>query len=186
MEYEIREITSSELEKQVLPLAELLVNAVDDGASVGFVPPLSETAAIDYWQSLTPLLESNTRMLFAAFQKDNLIGSVQLEFATMPNGTHRAEVMKLLVLREFRRHGIGRALMLRVHESAVALGRSLLIADTRVGSGAENLCEQLGYVKVGIIPKYVRNANRGLDGTMIMYRWLEGLERPSNGLKHND
>jgi len=176
MEYEIRPITSSELEKHVRTLAALLIDAVDDGASVGFVPPLSEIAAVDYWQSLTLLLESNTRMLFAAFKKDDLIGSVQLELAKMPNSTHRAEVMKLLVLREFRHLGIARALMLRIHESAVALGRSLLIADTRVGSGAEKLCEQLGYVKVGIIPKYVRNANRGLDGTMIMYRWLEELE----------
>ena len=110
MEYEIREVTSSELEKHVRPLAALLIDAVDDGASVGFVPPLSEVAAVDYWQSLTLLLESNTRMLFAAFKKDDLIGSVQLELATMPNSTHRAEVMKLLVLREFRQLGVGRAL----------------------------------------------------------------------------
>jgi GNAT superfamily N-acetyltransferase len=171
--FDIRLIGSSELEKHLPALAALLIDAVDDGASVGFLPPLSQTAAVAYWKGVHVALRSFGRVLLAAFEDDVLVGSVQLQCADMPNSLHRAEVMKLFVLRRARRSGIARALMLRIQECALKYGRSLLIADTRVGSSAEKLCEQLGYVKVGIIPKYVRSANGNLDGTLIMYRWME-------------
>jgi acetyltransferase len=170
---DIREIAAAELNQHTTALAKLLIDAVDDGASVGFIPPLSEAAATAYWQSLSFSLQSNARVLLAAFDENELVGSVQLQCASMPNSVHRAEVMKLLVLRKSRYCGLGTALMLRIHEHAVRCGRTLLIADTRVGSPAQRLCNQLGYVEVGVIPRYARSANGKLDSTVIMYRWLE-------------
>ncbi|MDX6382930.1 MAG: hypothetical protein QOK48_503 [Blastocatellia bacterium] len=170
---EIREIGSAEFEKHLPALAALLIDAVEDGASVGFLPPLSDSEALAFWSGVHVAIRSGGRVLVAAFVNDELVGSVQIQWADMPNSAHRAEVMKLLVLRRARRRGIARALMIRIQECALKNGRSLLVVDTRVGGSAEKLCEQLGYVKVGVIPRYVRSANGNLDGTLILYRWLE-------------
>lgn len=172
-EPDVREVGSTELEKHLPALAALLIDAVEDGASVGFLPPLSDTAALAYWKGVHVAIRSGGRVLLAAFDNDELVGSVQLQCADMPNSPHRAEVMKLFVLRRARRRGIARALMIRIQECALKHGRSLLVVDTRVGGSAEKLCEQLGYIKVGVIPRYVRSANGNLDGTLILYRWLE-------------
>jgi GNAT superfamily N-acetyltransferase len=51
----------------------------------------------------------------------------------MPNASHRAEVQKLLVLRSWRRQGIGLALMTAIEQAARQTGRSLLVLDTRLG-----------------------------------------------------
>lgn len=170
---EIREIDAREFEGHIPALTTLLIDAVDDGASVGFLPPLSRATAIAYWKNVNLALQANEHLIVAAFDQSGLVGSVQLRFASLPNSTHRAEVMKLFVLRRARRRGLARALMICIHNAALRNGRTLLIADTRVGGAAERLAEQLGYVKVGIIPKYARSADGKLDGTVIMYRWLE-------------
>lgn len=170
---EIREIDAREFEGHIPALTTLLIDAVDDGASVGFLPPLSKATAIAYWKNVNLALKSNERLIVAAFDRSDIVGSVQLQFANLPNSIHRAEVMKLFVLRRARRRGLARALMVYIHDAALRNGRTLLIADTRVGGTAERLAEQLGYVKVGIIPKYARSADGKLDGTVIMYRWLE-------------
>jgi hypothetical protein len=43
------------------------------------------------------------RIVLAAVHEDTIVGSVQLELASMPNALHRAEVQKLVVLRSQRR-----------------------------------------------------------------------------------
>lgn len=52
-------------------------------------------------------------MLLVARAPDGrrIVGTAQLALGMRPNGMHRAEVTKVMVLREARREGIGRALM---------------------------------------------------------------------------
>jgi len=47
-----------------------------------------------------------------------LMGTVQLDYDTMPNQVHRAEVRKLMVHPNVRRHGVARALMREVERLA--------------------------------------------------------------------
>ena len=101
--------------------------------------------------------------------------SVQLECPRLPNATHRAEVMKLFVLRSARRQGLARALMGRVEAEARSRNRALLVLDTRLGDAAEHLYAGLGFHRAGTIPRYARSAEGSLDATVIMYRWLEGI-----------
>jgi acetyltransferase len=152
-------------------LAELLIDAVDSGASVGFLPPLSLDAAYAYWHGVDASLPHN-RVLLTADVGGELAGAVQLELAAQPNGTHRAEVQKLFVMRRFRRHGIARALMLALETEAIARGRSLLVLDTRVGDPAERLYEQVGYQRVGVIPAFARSVEGTLDATVLFYKTL--------------
>jgi len=152
------------------PLVELLRDAVDSGASVGFLAPLATPVAVDYWQSVRDELDAG-RVLFCAYRDARLVGTVQLAPAGKPNARHRAEVQKLLVLQAYRGQGIGSELMRSIEAKALQLGRSLLVLDTRQGDPAETLYARLGYVKAGVIPDYARApASDGLDPTVIFYK----------------
>jgi ribosomal protein S18 acetylase RimI-like enzyme len=171
----IQRCTAEQLPECLPGLVTLLVDAVDGGASVGFLPPLSKTDAREYWLGVGTALAQGKRILLNAHEAQTLVGSVQLDLATMPNGAHRAEVMKLFVLRSARGHGVGRALLASVEEVARRHDRALLVLDTRPGDAAERLYLRAGYVKAGRIPRYARSAGGSLDDTLIMYRWLEGM-----------
>jgi len=154
-------------------LAALLRDAVDSGASLGFLPPLVPATAATYWQGVFADIESGSRVLLAARGADGgIVGSAQLELAMRENGRHRAEVAKVMVLREARRQGIGRALMLAAEDQARRLGRSTLILDTRAGDPSERLYASVGWQRVGEIPRFARSAGGALDATAFYYKLL--------------
>jgi len=161
--------TASEL----LPeLVDLLQDAVGDGASVGFLPPLSHQEALAYWGDVLEEVEAGTRVLLAARDQEGLAGTVQLELPGKPNASHRAEVQKLIVHTRARRRGLGRALLEAAERRALLLGRTLLVLDTRQGDAAEQLYRKQGYTEVGVIPGYARSATGQFDGTVVFYRQL--------------
>src|SRR4030081_833337 len=119
-------------------LAELLCDAVADGASVGFLRGLDSGEAEAWWrESVVPGVRSGGVVLFAAFEGDSLLGSVQLRLADLPNAPPRAEIAKLVVHTAARRRGVGRALLAAAEEVARELERTLLFLDTVSGSAAE-------------------------------------------------
>ena len=148
---------------------------VEAGASVNFVQPWSIADSEAYWSgTVLPKLRGGTALLFAAHEGTRIVGSVRLDLVAKPNQPHRAEVSKLLVDPEFRRRGIGRALMLELERQAYGLGRTLLTLDTRTGDPAEPLYEVLGFVRVGEIPGYSLDPGGSgrLDATTVMYKQL--------------
>ncbi|WP_201007211.1 GNAT family N-acetyltransferase [Paenibacillus glycanilyticus] len=160
----IERLTS--LETSLEKLADLLVQVVEDGASVGFLPPLSQEEAIEYWKSaLDPEV-----MLFAAIVDGHLAATVQLQLCGKANGSHRAEIAKLMTHPEYRRRGIARKLMLAAEEAALEENRSLLVLDTREGDPSNLLYLSLGYQLAGRIPDFARSADGSLDATMIYYK----------------
>ena len=168
------EMVLPEQEDAVLPeLIELLQDAVDSGASVGFLPPLSNEEARSYWEAILNDVTKGTRVLLVAREAGKIAGSVQLEPAAKPNARHRAEVQKLLVFQRHRRKGIGRLLIEAIEQAARELGRTLLVLDTVQGDTAEHLYRRWGYVEVGAIPFYARNGSGALDPTVVFYKLLE-------------
>jgi ribosomal protein S18 acetylase RimI-like enzyme len=153
-------------------LIDLLRDAVDSGASVGFLPPLSREAASDYWFAVFADVEVGRRLLLVASRGEEVVGSVQLELATRPNAIHRAEVQRLLVHRASRRQGIGERLMRELEALARERARSLLVLDTRHGDPSELLYQKLGYTRAGVIPAYARSVGGSLDATAFYYRQL--------------
>ncbi|MEQ5839528.1 GNAT family N-acetyltransferase [Paraburkholderia acidicola] len=155
-------------------LGALLHACVHDGASIGFVLPFNANQSEAFWTSnVLPAVQAGTRMLLVAQQEGKIAGSVQLDYDTMANQPHRAEVRKLLVHPAWRRQGIARALMAELERSAQALGRSLLTLDTRTGDQAEPLYASLGYRTVGVIPGYcLDTVEDRLDATTVMYKTL--------------
>jgi acetyltransferase len=159
--------------RRVLPeLVGLLQDAVTGGASIGFLPPLSDEESHAYWQGIIADLAHMTRVLLVAMQDGSVVGSVQMEPAGRANGAHRAEVQRLIVHRDARRQGLGRALMAALEERARQMGRTLLVPDTREGDPSEALYVRCGYTRVGVIPRYARNATGTLDGTVYYYKHL--------------
>ena len=149
-------------------LVDLLVAVVDDGASIGFLPPLERAVAERYW---TGLPEPGVFLLVAE-QAGKILGSVQLHLALRPNGLHRAEVAKLMVHPAARRRGVGRLLMERIEAVARDNGRTLLVLDTREGDGSNDLYRSLGYTEFGRVPRYARSANGQLDASVFYYKEL--------------
>lgn len=175
--YEIRSVAPEQLDEDLAAFVALLQDAVDGGASVGFVPPLDKDDARRYWAGVRAMVGAGTRILLAAVDEGEMLGSVQLDLATMPNARHRAEVMKLMVHGAARRRGIGRALMLALEDAARRADRRLLVLDTRVGDPAEQLYLALGYARAGVIPRYALSAAGTLDATVYMYRELAADRR---------
>jgi len=153
-------------------LTGLLRNVVDDGAAIGFMPPLAAEEACTYWRGIAADLANGPRVLLVAHSDGVLVGSVQLDPAMRPNGLHRAEVQKLMVHTVARRQGVGRALINAVEEAARELGRTLLVLDTRQDDAGESLYRSLGYIEAGSIPNYARSANGELHATVLFYKIL--------------
>lgn len=163
---EIKEIKL--LDKDIEELSELLKTVVDDGASIGFLPPLEQEESTKYWQTvLAPEV-----ILFIAKINNKVAGSVQLHLITKPNGIHRAEICKLMTHPNFRRNGIGRSLMQKAEERAKQESRSLLVLDTREGDPSNRLYKSLDYQESGKIPGYAISPNGELDATVIYYKLI--------------
>jgi GNAT superfamily N-acetyltransferase len=154
-------------------LVDILRDSVDGGASVGFLPPLGDAEAAEYWQGVVKAIAEGSRVLLVAHESDRVVGTAQLDLCTRPNGRHRAEVMKVMVLRAARRRGIGRALMLALDGQARRLGRTTLVLDTRRGDPSEQLYASTGWTLVGAIPDYAESAGGVRDASAFYYRLLD-------------
>ncbi len=158
-------------------LAEILLDCVSEGASVGFVLPFTLEEARAYWRDkVAPPLAAGSRLVLAASVDGEVIGTAQLDFDGMPSKRHHAEVSKVLVDPRYRRRGAARALMAQIERRATAAGRWLLTLDT-AGDAAEALYRSLGYTLAGTIPSYARDAFEAdrYDATRIMYKDLRGV-----------
>ncbi|MCB0117144.1 MAG: GNAT family N-acetyltransferase [Caldilineaceae bacterium] len=152
---------------------DVLCDSVNNGASVGFLPPFPPEDAAAYWHEVFAGVARGSILLWAAHDEDSrVLGTVQLHPVGKPNGSHRAEVAKLLVHTTARRRGIARALMAALEDEARRLRRSTLVLDTRQGDLAEPLYQSLGYTVAGAIPKYALNGEGGVDATVFYYKLL--------------
>jgi len=156
----------------LVDLVDLLQDSVDNGASVSFLAPMDRDLACDYWIDISTDVENGKRIVFAALEEDNIVGSVQLVLATVPNGQHRAEVQKLLVHTAYRQRGIAKALMTALEAKARELNRFLLVLDTERGSVAEPMYERFGYTRLGAIPNYCLSSKGELHDTVVFYKQI--------------
>jgi len=166
------------LEHDIDMLGEVLHAVVHGGAGVSFFVPFSLQEARKFWlDKVLPGVRSRTRRVVVARWGARIVGTVQLDLAVPPNQQHRAEVAKLLVHPTARRRGVARALMTALEAIAQSEGRTLLTLDTVTGSHAEPLYRSLGYIAVGVIPRYARAAlTPDLESTTVMYKELVPAE----------
>jgi len=148
----INKVKPNQFAEHLEGLAETLHACVQEGASVGFVLPFSLDASRQFWRdAIAPSLESGSNILFVAQTENDVVGTVQLCCATMPNQPHRADVAKMLVHPKHQRKGIGRMLLASLESEARGRGRTLLTLDTRTGDKAEPLYKSVGFEEAGVI-----------------------------------
>ncbi len=152
-------------------LGALLQDVVHGGASVGFLAPLAEDTAVDYWRRVLDRLQDGLA-LWVAEDRERVVGSVQLESCGKENGRHRAEVQKLFVLHSHRGRGISRRLMQEVESQARSDGRTLLVLDTLSHSDAASVYRHLGWQFAGSIPGYAATPDGVLHATSYFYKQL--------------
>ncbi len=170
---EIKSVSAGEMPAILPALTVLLRDAVDGGASLGFLPPLDVDEAAAYWHRVLADVRAGSRLLLVGREGGRLVGSVQLALAPKANAKHRAEVEKLCVLTAERGKGLGTHLMEAAHAAGLARGRTLLVLDTRRGDPAEALYRNLGYVEVGVVPGFTRDAHGAAHDTVFFYKHLE-------------
>ncbi len=165
-------LSSADLLGSAKELAAVLVDAVDDGASVGFLAPLGLDTAAAWWEGLAPAVAEGRLLVWAARAGNRIVGTVQLRLESTPNGRHRGEIAKLMAHRDARGRGLGRELLPLAEQAARESGISLLLLDTQTGSFAERLYLAAGWTPVGMVPDYAANPAGVLRPTTFFYNSL--------------
>jgi len=151
---EIRRLDVPELSTSLDALAAVLHDCVTGGASVSYMAPFSHEEAREAFEAWAAEVEQGRRLIVAAFDNGDLIGSVQVILALPPNQPHRGEIAKLLVHRSARRRGIAERLMECAEAEARAEGKTLLVLDAVTEGDAARLYARMGWTEVGVIPGY--------------------------------
>jgi GNAT superfamily N-acetyltransferase len=159
----------------VAGLADVLVDCVEGGASVGFMLPLTRARAQAFWIDALESASRGERVVIIAEDSvsGDVIGTVQVVLTAPENQPHRGEIGKMLVHRRARRRGVGAALMREAEAAARQAGKTLLVLDTASGD-AERVYGRLGWQRVGVIPGYALWPDGGPVDTVVFYKQLTG------------
>lgn len=152
-------------------LAQLLVDAVESGAAVSFVAPLTLERAEEWWRNT--IAGAHSRAIFlVAREAGRIVGTVQFHPAWAPNQPHRGDIAKLLVHRDHRGAGLGTRLMHAIEEEARRDGFGLLTLDAKRGTAADRLYRRIGWIPVGTIPRYALDPDGTPHDAVIFYKEL--------------
>jgi GNAT superfamily N-acetyltransferase len=153
-------------------LCEVLIDAVEGGASVSFMQPMTMAKASEFWREVAGSVTRGERALIVAEDSSgSIVGTAQVVWATPENQPHRADVAKMLVHRRARRQGVGAAVLAAAEIAARDAGKTLLVLDTASGE-AERLYERSGWQRVGTIPKFALMPDGPLCSTVVFYKDL--------------
>lgn len=159
-------------EAQTNQLADVLIDCVEGGASVGFMLPLPRERAVAFWRRVARAVADGERAILVAEDAHGICGTVQLQLDLPDNQPHRADLMKMLVHRRARRQGLGEQLMRAAESLAKDCNRTLLVLDAVTNGDAARLYTKLGWIRVGDIPNYALFPNGESCGTTYFYRDL--------------
>lgn len=173
---EIQKLKPEDAGEVLDDLVDILVDCVNRGSgiSITFYPPLDPARARQFWLDKFEDVAKGKRILLAAREPENrrVVGTVMLEFPGSENQPHRGDVQKMLVHGDFRRRGIGSALMKALETASLEAGKTLLVLDTLLKGDAEDLYLQLGWHRVGEIPYFVRGPQGQYATTVYFYKNL--------------
>lgn len=168
----VRRIEAGEALARAGELADILLDCIEGGASVGFMAALDRTGAEDFWRKVARTVEQRRRLIFLAEDDEGrILGSIQLVLAQADNQPHRADISKVLVRRSARGRGVGAALMQAAEDAALAAGRTVLVLDTATPE-AERLYERAGWQRAGTIPAFALMPDGSPCATTFFYKVL--------------
>lgn len=169
----VRRVRPEEADDLVSPLADVLVDCVEGGASVSFMGPLARDKALAFWRRVASGVQAGERVLLVAEDAGRqVVGTVQLLLDLPENQPHRADVAKMLVLRSARRQGVAQALLEALDREALREGRKVLVLDTVTGGDAERVYERAGWQRVGSVPRYALMPDGAFCATTFFHKQL--------------
>ena len=159
-------------ERELAGLCDVLIDCVEGGASVNFMWPMTRAKAETYWRGVADSLARNERaVVIAEDERGEILGTAQAVWAPQENQPHRADLSKMLVRRNARRHGVGALVLAAAEAAAREAGRTLLVLDT-ASAEAERLYERGGWQRVGTVPRFALLPNGPYCSTVIFYKDL--------------
>lgn len=147
-------------------LAALTVEAVDAGAELSFLAPLEPAKARAFWSEVAG---DRLKIVILARDGARIAGTVTLDLDVSENRPHAGGIAKLIVGWEWRRMGLGEALMRAAIAEAAARGRTLLCLDVRARDPAQALYRKLGFRDVGSVPGDTHDAAGAEYATTFLY-----------------
>jgi GNAT superfamily N-acetyltransferase len=169
----VRRVGADEAAGCIEPLAELLLDCVEGGASVSFMWPLARERALAFWRGVAEGVARGERVLLIAEETSGaIVGTAQLLLAQPDNQPHRADVAKMLVHRRARRRGLAQKLLSTLEHEARCEGKTVLVLDTVTGGDAERLYTRGGWQRVGVIPNYALMPDGRPCATTYFHRQL--------------
>ncbi|PVH27148.1 GNAT family N-acetyltransferase [Sphingobacterium corticibacter] len=171
--YHIEQVLEAD-ESLIQSLANLILDSVKNGASIGFMDDMTEEDAIQFWTKVLDKVAPHKIILLIAREtsSQHVIGTVQLQIDLPKNQIHRADVAKMMVHSEYRRKGIAEQLLVEIEKIALAQNRHILVLDTVTGSTAQKLYQKCGWIEAGNIPDYAMLPNGELCSTTYFYKNL--------------
>lgn len=161
------------VDREIQELSDVLIDCVEGGASVSFMPPMTRAKAEAFWRCTCASVARRERVLLVAQDESGrIVGTVQVIWAQPENQPHRGDVAKMLVHRRVRRRGVGAALLAEAERNALKAGRTLLVLDTLEGGDAERLYTRHGWQRCGQIPDYALWPDGTLCATTIFFKSL--------------
>lgn len=170
----VRRLNAAEATAAVPALAEILIDCVESGASVSFMPPMTVEKSTHFWTMVAEGVARGDRALLVAENGDGtIIGTVQLILALPENQPHRADVAKMLVRSTARRRGVAHRLMEAVDDVARAEGRTVLVLDAVTDGDAARLYARSGWQRVGDVPNFALMPDGSPCSTTYFYKHLD-------------
>jgi GNAT superfamily N-acetyltransferase len=158
--------------REMAGLCDVLIDCVEGGASVNFMRPMTREKAERYWHFVAGSLSRGERALVVAEDDGGeIMGTAQAVWAEAENQPHRADISKMLVRRNARRHGVGALVLAAAERAARDAGRTLLVLDT-ASPEAERMYERGGWQRVGTVPKFALLPDGPFCHTVFFYKDL--------------
>jgi GNAT superfamily N-acetyltransferase len=160
-------------EREIQGLSDVLIDCVEGGASIGFMPPMTRAKADAFWRDVAASAARGRRVVLAAEDSaGTIVGTAQVVWAQPENQPHRADIAKMLVHRRARRQGVGAALLAAAEQYAIDGGRTVLVLDAFEGPAAERLYAREGWQRCGKIPDYALWPDGSLGATVVFFKLL--------------
>lgn len=159
--------------REIRGLGQVLMDCVEDGASVSFMLPMTQAKADAFWQSAAESAARGERIILVAEDPPGtVVGTVTVILSQPENQPHRGDVAKMLVHPRARKRGIGAALLAAAERAALEAGKTLLVLDTVTGSDGERLYARRGWQRCGEIPNYALWPDGRYCATTIFFKLL--------------
>ncbi|HEX7390441.1 MAG TPA: GNAT family N-acetyltransferase [Acidiphilium sp.] len=155
-------------------LAGLLIVCVAHGGSLGYRAPLAPERARAVFAALAEAERAGQALVFTAIIDGRIAGCIAVLAERRETEPHVAEIGKLMVHPEFRRLGIGAALIAAAERAAFAWSRPRLYLFAADDGTAPAFYDRVGYVRAGRIPEAAALPDGSLADALIFTRRLSG------------